>query len=71
MSWSAANVPTKPTGWADFSRHGHGRWHWFGADGESLCGRYVNDTRNLLCPDKDVHVSMRCKMCQKRHASKR
>lgn len=56
----------KPTGWDD--NGGRTRaYHWFGADGRSLCGKWANLSWNLLLSDKAVHADHRCKTCDRKH----
>lgn len=59
----------KPTGWADFSITGVGRYHFFGEDGRSLCGKWANMTRNILSRDDQVHESNQCAACRKKRAT--
>ena len=53
----------RPVGWDE--RKG-GKHHWFDANGRSLCLRYHNHTRSLLCSDAEVHEENRCKACNKK-----
>ena len=55
----------KPTGW-DLVGHGTAKWHWFGLDGRSLCGKWANMTWNTLQPDAEVHPLERCAACHKK-----
>lgn len=39
-----------------------GKWHCFGFDGRSLCGKWADLTRNKL--DWDVHPDNQCAACR-------
>jgi hypothetical protein len=53
----------KPTGWALMGGD-RGKWHWFGADGRSLCGKWANLTWNIL--EQDVHPDEQCAACRRK-----
>lgn len=55
----------KSVGW-DLMGGDRGKWHYFGRDGRSLCGKWANLTRNQLA--QDVHPDNQCVGCRKKIA---
>ena len=53
----------RPAGWDERKS---GKHHFFDSDGRSLCLRYHNYTRNLLCSDSELHEDNRCKVCNRK-----
>src|SRR3990167_1817247 len=66
MSAAKSKYRAKPEGWDDL--FGRTRaYHWFGADGRALCGKWANLSQNKLLEDDAVHPDHRCKLCARRH----
>ena len=59
---------SRPTGWANFHQLGVGKHHFFAEDGRSLCGKWVNPTRNILLRGDAVHPDERCAACKRKAA---
>ena len=53
----------KPTGW-DLMGGDRGKWHFFGPDGRSLCGKWANLTWNFLT--QEVHPDNQCAACRRK-----
>lgn len=56
----------KPTGW-DLIGGDRGKFHFFGRDGRSLCGKWANLTWNVLA--LDVHPDNQCATCRRKFQS--
>lgn len=54
----------RPEGWANFTGD-RGKWHYFGADGRSLCGKWANMTRNILEKGND-DSDANCAACRRK-----
>jgi hypothetical protein len=45
-----------------------GKWHFFGYDSRSLCGKWAEMSRNIL--ERDVHSSNQCAACRRKFEKK-
>lgn len=60
-------VTAKPgRGWALMGGD-RGKWHFFGRDSRSLCGKWAELSRNIL--DWEVHPDNQCVACRRKFAA--
>lgn len=53
-------------GWQHMDNGDRGKWHFFGYDGRSFCGKYAIFHRNIL--EAGMHPDEQCAACRRKLA---